>query len=290
MRHALRLGLLREGDQLPTVKEVVAELAINPNTVLKAYRELERDGLVAARPGVGTFVTRTLTDATLASHGPLRKDLRALAQQGAARRPRRREHRGPVLHHLSVHLTAGGRMTLALRTDALTQELRAPDGAGGLHAGGAGGPRRRPGRAQRRRQEHAAEPRGRDAGADRPGRSRCCGEHAAGPGSAAGRVRRAGHADVRPSQRRRAPAPRRASSTRAGTRTWRAAGSSGSASTAPSGPRKLSGGQRAQLALTLGLAKRPELLILDEPVASLDPLARREFLQDLMEAVAEHEL
>jgi len=53
---------------------------------------------------------------------------------------------------------------------------------------------------------------------------------------------------------------------------------------------RLSGGQRAQLALTLGLAKRPELLVLDEPVASLDPLARREFLQILMEAVAEHEL
>ncbi|CAO5247717.1 ABC transporter ATP-binding protein [Frankia sp. AgKG'84/4] len=52
----------------------------------------------------------------------------------------------------------------------------------------------------------------------------------------------------------------------------------------------LSGGQRAQLALTLGIAKRPKLLILDEPVASLDPLARREFLQDLMEAVAEHGL
>jgi ABC-2 type transport system ATP-binding protein len=52
----------------------------------------------------------------------------------------------------------------------------------------------------------------------------------------------------------------------------------------------LSGGQRAQLALTLGVAKRPELLILDEPVSSLDPLARREFLQDLMEAVAEQEL
>jgi ABC-2 type transport system ATP-binding protein len=52
----------------------------------------------------------------------------------------------------------------------------------------------------------------------------------------------------------------------------------------------LSGGQRAQLALTLAVAKRPELLILDEPVASLDPLARREFLQDLMEAVAEREL
>jgi ABC-2 type transport system ATP-binding protein len=53
---------------------------------------------------------------------------------------------------------------------------------------------------------------------------------------------------------------------------------------------KLSGGQRAQLALTLGVAKRPELLLLDEPVSSLDPLARREFLQDLMEAVAEQEL
>ena len=53
---------------------------------------------------------------------------------------------------------------------------------------------------------------------------------------------------------------------------------------------KLSGGQRAQLALTLAIAKRPELLLLDEPVASLDPLARREFLQDLMEAVAEQDL
>lgn len=53
---------------------------------------------------------------------------------------------------------------------------------------------------------------------------------------------------------------------------------------------RLSGGQRAQLALTLGIAKRPELLLLDEPVAALDPLARREFLQDLMEAVAEQGL
>src|SRR4051812_2996855 len=75
VRQALRLGLLSEGDQLPTVKDVVAQLAINPNTVLKAYRELERDGLVRPRPGVGTFVTRTLTDASLAAHAPLRKDL-----------------------------------------------------------------------------------------------------------------------------------------------------------------------------------------------------------------------
>src|SRR3954453_2175606 len=75
VRHAIRLGVLRPGDQLPTVKDVVARLAINPNTVLKAYRELERDGLVAARPGVGTFVTRTLTDSSLAAHEPLRRDL-----------------------------------------------------------------------------------------------------------------------------------------------------------------------------------------------------------------------
>ena len=75
VRRALRLGLLVEGDQLPTVKDVVASLAINPNTVLKAYRELEREGLVAARPGVGTFVTRTLADASLAAHGPLRREL-----------------------------------------------------------------------------------------------------------------------------------------------------------------------------------------------------------------------
>ncbi|MEO6700746.1 MAG: GntR family transcriptional regulator [Jatrophihabitantaceae bacterium] len=76
VRRALRLGLLVAGDQLPTVKEVAGQLAINPNTVLKAYRELEHAGLVAARPGVGTFVLETLTDDTLAAHGPLRRDLR----------------------------------------------------------------------------------------------------------------------------------------------------------------------------------------------------------------------
>ena len=75
VRQALRLGLLTKGDQLPTVKDVVGRLAINPNTVLKAYRELERDGLIAARPGIGTFVTRTLTDDSFAAHAPLRKDL-----------------------------------------------------------------------------------------------------------------------------------------------------------------------------------------------------------------------
>src|SRR5262245_35951719 len=85
VRRALRLGLLREGDRLPTVKEVVAKVAINPNTVLKAYRELEHEGLVAARPGVGTFVTRTLSDAAPGVLDPLRADLREwLAKARAA--------------------------------------------------------------------------------------------------------------------------------------------------------------------------------------------------------------
>ena len=75
VRDALRLGLLHTGDQLPTVRDVVARLAINPNTVLKAYRELEYAGLVAARPGVGTFVTGTLSGASPAAYGPLRRDL-----------------------------------------------------------------------------------------------------------------------------------------------------------------------------------------------------------------------
>jgi GntR family transcriptional regulator len=57
---ALRLGLLEPGDQLPTAQQVVAKLAINPNTVLKAYRDLEREGLVRARSGQGTFVARSM--------------------------------------------------------------------------------------------------------------------------------------------------------------------------------------------------------------------------------------
>jgi GntR family transcriptional regulator len=63
VKRSLRLGVLRSGDQLPTVREVVASLAINPNTVLKAYRELEREGLVVSRPGQGTFVRRALPSA-----------------------------------------------------------------------------------------------------------------------------------------------------------------------------------------------------------------------------------
>lgn len=75
VRRALKLGSLREGDQLPTVREVVAAIAINPNTVSKAYRELEHEGLIAARAGVGTFVTAGVSAQALAPLGPLRHDL-----------------------------------------------------------------------------------------------------------------------------------------------------------------------------------------------------------------------
>lgn len=75
VRHALRLGMLRPGDQLPTVKEVVGALAINPNTVLKAYRELEGEGLVEGRPGVGTFVLKALKGPPPEKHAVLRRSL-----------------------------------------------------------------------------------------------------------------------------------------------------------------------------------------------------------------------
>src|SRR5881396_509655 len=75
VKHALRLGMLRTGDQLPTVKEVVGSLAINPNTVLKAYRELEHDGLVEGRPGVGTFVRESVGGPPPSNHAALRRGL-----------------------------------------------------------------------------------------------------------------------------------------------------------------------------------------------------------------------
>jgi GntR family transcriptional regulator len=62
VHQALRMGMLEPGDQLPTAQQVVAKLAINPNTVHKAYRELERAGLARARPGLGTFITPSGTD------------------------------------------------------------------------------------------------------------------------------------------------------------------------------------------------------------------------------------
>ncbi|HVC87013.1 MAG TPA: GntR family transcriptional regulator [Gaiellaceae bacterium] len=75
VEHALRLGYLKPGDQLPKVRDVVALLAINPNTVLKAYRNLEMKGLAAGRPGQGTFIEGTLSQVALPELAGLRRSL-----------------------------------------------------------------------------------------------------------------------------------------------------------------------------------------------------------------------
>ncbi len=75
VEHALRLGYLKPGDQLPKVRDVVASLAINPNTVLKAYRDLELKGLAAGRPGQGTFVQATLSQVALPELAGLHRSL-----------------------------------------------------------------------------------------------------------------------------------------------------------------------------------------------------------------------
>ncbi|GAA4725313.1 GntR family transcriptional regulator [Phytohabitans rumicis] len=84
VRQALRVGLLVPGDQLPKVRDVAQSLAINPNTVLKAYRELEIEGLVEGRPGVGTFVKATLAGASLPNQAELREDLVAWLRRAQA--------------------------------------------------------------------------------------------------------------------------------------------------------------------------------------------------------------
>ena len=75
VKQALRLGWLQPGDQLPTVHEVAAAIVINPNTVQKAYKELEQEGLVVGRPGRGTFIARSLTQTTPASLAALSRRL-----------------------------------------------------------------------------------------------------------------------------------------------------------------------------------------------------------------------
>jgi GntR family transcriptional regulator len=77
VKQALRVGLLEPGDQLPKVRQVAESLAINPNTVLKAYRELEHENLVQGRQGLGTFVLRSLGGPSLAGQAELRDELDA---------------------------------------------------------------------------------------------------------------------------------------------------------------------------------------------------------------------
>jgi GntR family transcriptional regulator len=86
VRQSLLLGYLREGDRLPTVKDAAADLVINPNTVVKAYRQLEHEGLAGGRPGQGTFITSTsspvVTEAQEGLRGSLEAWLRAAQEAG----------------------------------------------------------------------------------------------------------------------------------------------------------------------------------------------------------------
>ncbi len=209
VRQALRLGLLREGDRLPTIKDVVAKVAINPNTVLKAYRELEYEGLVTARPGVGTFVARTLNDERRRARAAARRAA-GLAAPGAGRRPRRGKHRGAVRHHLP-HAATGVHMTdPVLQAEGLTKRygrraalsdctLEIPPGrvVGLVGPNGAGKTT-----LLQLAVGMLTPTAGRDQGARRPPRRR--------PGPAGqGGLRRAGRAHLRRPVRRRPPAVRR---------------------------------------------------------------------------------
>ena len=80
-RQALRMGLLDAGDKLPAVREVVAATAVNPNTVLKAYRDLEREGLIEARPGHGTFVLKRPPGPPPGTHSRLGRSLARWVRQ-----------------------------------------------------------------------------------------------------------------------------------------------------------------------------------------------------------------
>jgi GntR family transcriptional regulator len=83
VRQALLLGYLQEGDRLPTVKDVATDLVINPNTVVKAYRQLEHEGLAGGRPGQGTFITATAAPVAPEAQENLRASLEAWLRAAA---------------------------------------------------------------------------------------------------------------------------------------------------------------------------------------------------------------
>ena len=305
VEHALRLGYLKLGDQLPKVRDVVASLAINPNTVLKAYKELETKGLTAGRPGQGTFIQATLSQVALPELAALRRSLSGwLAtadgagldedgivalftsalrdfheRRGGSAHPRRRGERR----------NGGCRMSMnVIEASGLGKRYGSTLGAARVHAGDPRRARGRAGRPERRGQDHAAEPGGRPGGTVR-GRRHRARRPARRVAGRAGRhrVRRPGHAAVQEPVRRghAAPDPQPEPPLRPGIYAEARLAELGIPLNRKAG--KLSGGQQAQLALTLALARRPRLLVLDEPVAMLDPVARHDFMATVLTAAAD---
>ena len=301
VEHALRLGYLKPGDQLPKVRDVVASLAINPNTVSKAYRELETKGLIVGRPGQGTFILATLSQVALPELTGLRRSLHGwLAKADTAGL----DEDGIVALFTSelrdFYERRSGSGTAAARRAAKRrasherhrgqrpgQALRRHLGAARVHAGDPRRARGRAGRPERRRQEHAVEPGGRPGGAVRGRRHRARRPPPGSPAALDGIAfvaqdtplyKNLSAADMlhltRNLNRRFDQAYAEARLAELGIPLKHKAG-------------KLSGGQQAQLALTLALARRPRLLVLDEPVAMLDPIARHDFMATVMTAVAD---
>ncbi len=286
IRQAVRMGVLDVGEQLPTVKEVVAELAINPNTVQKAYRELEHEGLVEGRQGVGTFVARRPEGPPPGTQARLARGLHKWVRIGPGRGHGRRGDGSAPARDPARHEGGRGRM-MVVETSGLGKRfgqvwalqdcslrvprgrvtaLLGPNGAGkttllrllvGLAAPSAGSAEVL-GRAPDGSEDFLATigylaqdvPLYRRLSADD---HISLGGHLNPRWDGAGARERLARLQV--------PADRPVAT--------------------------LSGGQRAQVALGLALAKQPGLLLLDEPVAALDPLARREFLSALSEAVAD---
>ena len=120
VRQSVRLGIVHSGDQLPTVKNVVGSLTINPNTVLKAYRELDREGLVEGRRGIGTFVSSELPLAAAGRRQGPPAGASALDRSRACGRARRREHGSALRGHGAAAGSEEGRMSeIALEAEGL---------------------------------------------------------------------------------------------------------------------------------------------------------------------------
>ena len=166
VHQALRLGILEPGDQLPTAQQVVAKLAINPNTVLKAYRDLEREGLVRPRPGQGTFIVGTLPRSDPAAQE------RFLASMTTWLQSARAAGLGPddieaIYRTAPATCSRKGWHDGRHRDERARQAVRAKVGAPRLHADDPRRQGRRARRAERRRQDDALAPRRRPARAER---------------------------------------------------------------------------------------------------------------------------
>ncbi|WP_128382544.1 GntR family transcriptional regulator [Streptomyces cavernae] len=121
-KQALRLGVLVPGDRLPTAKEVSETSAVNPNTTLKAYRELEREGLVEPRPGLGTFVRRTLGRPETGTDSPLYGELVAWMSKAAEAGLEQEDVAALVASALEQQYAAGTTAVTGVRTTRSTGE------------------------------------------------------------------------------------------------------------------------------------------------------------------------